>query len=108
MINGVLYSVFLDGSFIGVTEAEDLGWEIAQDYLNGYDTLYDDDVDRVETHKIDVNRWYMYDEYNCSDKLSDENIMCYGYHETINCVNIVNILSLQQEREEAKQRALQL
>lgn len=107
-MNGIYYSVFLDGNFIGMTDEEDMGYEMAQDHLNGYDVIYDDDMDRVEVFKIDVNRWYMYNAYNCSDKISDDNIMCYDHKETENCVEILNKLSLYQEREEARKRAMAL
>ena len=108
MIYDVLYSVFLDGAFVGVCENEDEGWDIAQDHLNGVDPLLDDDVDRVWVHKIDVNRWYVYNQHNCSDKLSDNNIMCYDGYATQNCCNTLNEYALQQEREDAKVRALAL
>ena len=109
MIYDVLYSVFLDGKFIGFTDDEDYAWEIAQDYLNGYDVLYDDDYpDRVWCHKIDINRWYYYDNYNCSDKLSDDNIYCYNDRATDKCVKIMNKQNREIERAKAKLRALLL
>lgn len=109
MIYGILYSVFLDGKFVGVCEEEDMAWEVAQNYLNGEDTLYDDDVDRVWYHKIDVNRWHMVaNQYNCSDKLSKDNIMCKNKDETEKCIRILNKFSLQEEREQAKKRAMAL
>ena len=108
MIYNELYSIFLDGEFLGICNDEYEGWEIAQNHLNGIDNLLDDDVDRVQIHKIDVNRWYIYDQHNCSDKLSDNNILCYNGHSTENCCKTLNNYALQQERIEAKQRALTL
>ena len=103
-----VYSVFLDGNFVGICINEDECWEVAQNHINGIDVLLDDDVDRVMWHKINVNKWYYYDEYNCSNNISDENIMCYDYHETKDCVQTLNRIELERERAEAKLRAMAL
>lgn len=108
-MNGILYAIILDGNYIGICENEYEGIEMAQNKLNGHDVLLDDDMpDRVWYEKIDVNRWYVYDAHNCSDKLSDDNIMCYDLEETEKCCEIMNKLCLQIERQEAKERAEKL
>ena len=109
-MNGVWFVVFVDGLFAGIAEREDYCADVADNFVNGVrKPLMDDDYpDRVWYHKIDVNRWYQYDQYNCSDKLSDDNIMCKNDTETEKCVKILNKLSLELEREQARLRALQL
>lgn len=105
-----IYAVFVDGMFAGITEDEDEIWDIAQDEVNGFKKpLTDDDIcDRVYYNTIRVNRWYVYNEHNCSDRMSNDNIMCYDYHETINCVEKMNALTIEKERAEAKIRAMTL
>ena len=105
-----IYSVFVDGMFAGVADREDGIWEVVGDAINGFrKPLYDDDIaDRVEVSKINVNRWYIYDAHNCSDKLSDDNIMCYNCIATEQCTDILNELSLELEREQARKRAMAL
>lgn len=103
-----VYSVFLDGNFVGICENEDECWEVAQDHINGIDVLLDDDVDRVGWNEINVNKWYFYNEHNCSSNTTEENIMCYDYHETLNCVKTMNKMELAKERAEAKLRAMDL
>ena len=44
---GIMYSVFLDGNFVGTCASEDEVYDTAQDHVNGHDTLFDDDMDRV-------------------------------------------------------------
>lgn len=105
-----VYIIYVDGIFIGVAEKEDYAWDVVNDAINGFSKpLYDDDIpDRVEIVKINVNRWYIYNAHNCSDKLSDNNIMCYSCTATKECMNILNELNLEKERLEAKLRAMAL
>lgn len=104
-----VFLVYLDGNFVGLCEDEDLVVDIAQDHINGIDILLDDDMpDRLEYHRIGINRWYFYDQYNCADRLSKDNIMCYGYYQTKDCVQKMNQLTLEKERAEAKLRAMTL
>lgn len=104
-----VFVVYLDGNFIGICEDEDLVVDIAQDHINGIDVLLDDDMpDRLAYHRICINRWYFYDQYNCADRLSKDNIMCYGYYQTKDCVRKMNELTLEKERAEAKLRAMTL
>ena len=105
-----VYSVWVDGFFVGIAEREDYAWDVVNDAINGFrKPLYDDDIpDRVQINKINVNRWYIYDAHNCSDKLSDDNIICYSCVATKNCMNVLNELNLEKERLEAKLRAMDL
>lgn len=101
MIYDVLFSVIdtsIRNKCLGVTADEYEAWEIVSNFKY--------DAERLEIHCIDVNRWYFYDAHNCSDKLSDDNVMCYDYEATLNCAKILNKINLQQEREEARKRAL--
>ena len=110
IFKGNVYVAYVDGIFAGIAEDEYEITDVANDFVNGVSKpLYDDDMaDRVWYDIINVNRWYYYDEHNCSDKLSNKNIMCYDQMETINCVNIMNKENLQKERAEAKLRAMAL
>lgn len=106
-----IYLVILDGEYIGVTNDEDESWEIAQDHTNGTSKpLFDDDVDRVWTEKIDVNRWRQCeDAIKCvENKVTGETFMCYNKENAQRCIEILNRLSIFQEREEAKIRAMAL
>ena len=102
-----VYVIYVDGNFVGVTEEYDYISDIAQDGVNGVsEPILDDDfADRVDYYKINVNRYCIYDSHNCSDKLSDDSIMCYDLSATINCMNVLNRLNLEKERAEAKLRA---
>lgn len=104
-----VFVVYLDGNFVGICEDEDLAVDMAQDHINGFDVLLDDDMpDRLCCHKIGINRWYLYDQYNCSDKLSEDSIFCHNYDATKKCVRKMNALTLEKERAEAKLRAMTL
>ena len=70
-----IYSVFLDGNFVGICENEDECWEVAQNHINGIDVLLDDDVDRVEWNEININKWYYHSEHNCSSISTNENVI---------------------------------
>lgn len=99
-----IYMIYIDGFFRGIADTEDEAYEYANDYLCGQ--LLDDDMpDRVWLEKIDVNRWYKYNQYNCSDKLSNDNIFCHDNEATEECVKLMNKINIQQERKEAQLRA---
>ena len=105
-----VYSVFVDGLFEGVALEEDECWDIIEDAVNGVkQPILDDDMcNRVEICQIDVNKWYQLDRYNCVNKTTGETIMCYNKENTEKCTEILNKLSIFQEREEAKIRAMAL
>lgn len=105
-MNGILYSVFLDGNFCGLAEEEDECWDIADAYEDR--ALLDDDVDRVTYHKIDVNRYFCDHHHYTNDKLSDDTILCYSVRDCQNAVKQLNNLQLKLERSEAKIRAREL
>lgn len=110
MIYKKLYLVYLDGNFVGITDDEMECWEIAQNHVNGYDTLLDDDVDRVWWETIDVNRWKQCNNaiLCAEDKYTGETIVCNSIMEVKKVVPYLNQLDLQRERAEAKLRALAL
>ena len=110
MFLGEVYSVFLDGNFIGIAEDEYECIEIAENANNGVGKpLYDDDLaDRVWWHTINVNRYfYDYHKYT-NDKLSDDSILCYSNDDYKEAVKKLNKIQLETERAEAKLRALAL
>lgn len=103
-----LYSVFLDDNFIGITEDECECIEIAVNANNKVDkSLYDDDlIDRIQWHKISVNRYfYDYHKYT-NDKLSNDSILCYSNDSCEEAIKKLNKIQLETERAEAKLRAL--
>ena len=83
---------------------------IAQDYLNGHDTLLDDDVDRVYGYKIDVNRWQRCDHslLCIEDKYTGKSIICSGTTEVRKTISLLNKMDLEREKAEAKIRAMTL
>lgn len=104
----IWYSIFVDDEYVGITDDEDECWEIAERVNNGETTLFDDDVDRVQICKIDVNRFfYDYHKYT-NDKLSNKSILCRTEMECKNAVEQLNALNLAKERLEAKLRAMAL
>ena len=104
-----VYIVFLDGNFAGITEEEDLIWEVAQDYTNGTPHPLTDDnfCDRVFWNKIETGRYYR-DGQSICDKFSNKTIFCGNYIEAIEGATQMNELQLEKERAEAKLRAMAL
>ena len=103
-----LYNVYLDGIFIGVVEEEDYAWNLAENHTNGTSTpLYDDDVDRVWTEEINVNR-FVRDYMSIVDRFTNQSILCGSYTVANDGVEIYNKLQLEKERAEAKIRAMTL
>ena len=105
-----VFSVFVDGFFEEIALEEDDCWDIITDATSGVkpQVLDDDMCVRVEICQIDVNKWYQLDTYNCVNKVTGETIMCYNKENTQKCVETLNKISIFQEREEAKERALLL
>lgn len=108
-MNKTIYTVFLDGNFIGTTTEEDYIWDLASNCVNGSSKpLTDDDFcDRVWWNKIETGRYYRDGQTIC-DKLSDDRIFCGNYMEAKNGVEQMNNLQLEKERLEAKLRAMAL
>ena len=108
MFLGVVYSVFLDGKFVGIAEDEYECVEVAENANNGVgNTLYDDDLaDRVRWHKININR-YSYDYHKIpNDRISNDNILYYSNDDYKEAIKKLNKIHLETERDEAKLRAL--
>ena len=106
-----LYSVYVDGLFVGMVEEEDYVWDLAQTNINGFSKLLiDDDIaDRVEYYKIDINRFYN-DGRFVYDKLKPP-IDCNVAYDGINAEEIaekLNEINLEKERVEARMRAMAL
>lgn len=111
MIFNEIFCVYLDGNFIGLTDREDCVWEVAQNYLNGYETLYDDDCDRIWSEKINVNRWFVSEKapMNVCDKYNIENsILCRNKFDAEETSDMLNKIEREKERTEARLRALLL
>lgn len=104
---GSMYSVFLDGNFVGTCASEYEVYDTAQDHVNGHDILFDDDMDRVTYSKIDVNQFYRYGNNVC-DKLSDDSWLCASSNDVEDSLNKLNSLAIEKERLEAKIRAITL
>lgn len=106
MIYGTLYSVTVDGFFEGITDDEDVCWDIVADATNGVKApILDDDIpDRVEIQEIDINRYYKYGKNIC-DKLTGRCILCATDFNAIDGVKAFNRINLERERAEAKIRA---
>lgn len=103
-----LYNVYLDGNLIGVVEEEDYAWNFAEDHTNGTPMqLYDDDVDRVWTEEINVNR-FVRDYMSIVDRITNRSILCATYPIADFGVEYFNKLQLEKERAEAKIRAMTL
>lgn len=103
----IVYSVFLDGNFIGTCTDEDEVYTVAQDHVNGYDTILDDDMDRVTYTKIDVNQFYRYGKNVC-DKFENTSFLCASINDVEDSLKKLNAMAIQKERAEAKIRALAL
>ena len=110
MIYEIVYSIFLDGNFIGICEDEDCVWEIAQNETNGtpYPLTDDNFCDRVQYYQIDVNRYVCNHNQYTTDKLSDDSFLCRNIEECKKAVKQLNALQLEKERAEAKLRAMAL
>lgn len=104
---GIIYSVFLDGNFIGTCTDEDEVYEVAQDHVHGHDILLDDDLDRVTYNKIDVNQFYRYGKNVC-DKYGDTSFLCASTTDVEDSLYKLNSIAIEKERAEAKLRALTL
>ena len=103
-----LYNVYLDGNFIGMVEEEDYAWNLAEDHTNGTPMqLYDDDVDRVWTEEINVNR-FVRDYMSIVDRFTNKSTLCGSYTTAKDGVERYNQLQLEKERAEAKLRAMTL
>ena len=104
-----IYTVFLDGDFIGITDDEMECWEIAEQHTYGTpNILHHDDVDKVWWNTIDINR-FNGSSYCIYDKLQEiDNFLCYNRYEAEKCCKEMNKLNLQKERLEAKERAMTL
>ena len=103
-----LYNVYLDGDFIGVVEEEDFAWNFAEDHTNGTPMqLYDDDVDRVWTEEINVNR-FIRDYASIVDRFTNQSTLCASHTIADDGVKRYNKLQLEKERAEAKIRAMTL
>lgn len=103
-----LYNVYLDGYLIGIVEEEDYAWNFAEDYSNGTPIqLHHDDVDRVSTQKINVNR-FVRDFMSIVDRFTNKSTLCAGYTIANDGVERYNELQLEKERAEAKIRAMTL
>ena len=80
---------------------------MAQDHVNGYDTILDDDMDRVTYTKIDVNQFYRYGKNVC-DKFENTSFLCASINDVEDSLKKLNAMAIQKERAEAKIRALAL
>ena len=107
MFLGEVYSVFVDGMFVGVCENEDECLDVAQNHLNGIDILSDDNIDRVFWNSINVNRFYRKGQNIC-DYFSNISILCADYMIAKDGIRKLNKMNIERERAEAKIRALQL
>lgn len=104
----IWYSIFVDDKYIGITNNEDECWEIAEKVNDGETILLDDDVDRVQICKIDVNQFYYDGHKYTNDKMSDKSILCQNEIECQEAIEQLNTLNLERERAEAKLRAMAL
>lgn len=103
-----LYNVYLDGDFIGVVEEKDFAWNYAENHTNGTPMqLHHDDVDRVWTQEINVNR-FVRDYMSIADRFTNQSILCGSYTTANDGVEMYNKLQLEKERAEAKIRAMTL
>ena len=108
VIYKAVYMVYLDGIFIGIVEEEDYAWNFAEDYSNGTPAqLHLDDIDRVYTRKIDVNR-FQRDYKSIVDRITNRSVLCADYMIAEFGVEHFNKLQLEKERAEAKLRAMTL
>ena len=108
--NKTIYSVYLDGFFVGLTNNEDECWEIAEEDTYGTkDILHHDEVDRVWWHKINVNRFENDSTYIIKDKQQEfNNKICCNRYEAEKLCEKMNKINLEKEKLEAKLRALNL
>lgn len=103
-----IYAIFLDGTFVGITNDEMECWEIAEEKTYGTpNVLHHDNVDRVWWHKININRFYC-DGITICDTISEETILCHDKEDCETGIKLLNSLSIINEREEAKKRAMTL
>ena len=107
-----MYLVYVDGNFEGITNDEDLIYEIVEDATNGVvnPVLDDDYFDRVFYDKININRFVELEETirHINDKVTGDMIMCYDKNERNDVIKQLNILNIEKERAEAKLRAMAL